>query len=353
MKQITAIAISGGIDSLVAAFLLKKAGHNIIGIHFLTGYEKTTTAPNHSSTHPVSNVADQLGIPFEVIDTSQDFKKTVVDYFTRTYQDGKTPNPCLVCNPAIKFGTVLNHARSMGATCLATGHYAKIKKDDQGFFHLFRGKDPEKEQSYFLAFLSQDQLAAACFPLGGLTKAETKKLAKENGLTPVVKNESQDVCFIKKTPYHEFLSLHKNFETKPGLIEDINGKILGRHDGLHRFTIGQRRGINCPASEPYYVVRIDMQRNRLIVGLKKDLLSKKCKVVRINWISNAPDSPVHMNTRVRYRSQPVASVINPTGRDSATVTFKTPQPAITPGQGAVFYKDDEVLGGGFIESENQ
>ena len=352
MKQLTAIAISGGIDSLVAAFLLKKAGHNVIGIHFLTGYEEITTAPNRSSTHPVSYVADQLGIAFEVVDASLDFKKTVVDYFARTYRDGKTPNPCLICNPAIKFGTVLNHARSMGATCLATGHYARIKKDDQGGFHLFRGKDPEKEQSYFLAFLSQNQLASACFPLGELTKAETKELAKKHGLKPVVKNESQDVCFIRKISYDEFLTLDKNFEATPGLIEDVNGKILGRHGGLHRFTVGQRRGIDCPAAEPYYVVRIDMQQNRLIVGFKKDLLSEKCKVVGINWISNEPDSRVYLNTRVRYRSRPVASLVDPTGRDSAIVTFKTPQPAITPGQGAVFYKDDEVLGGGFIELDD-
>lgn len=369
MKQITAIAISGGIDSLMAACILKEQGHKVIGIHFITGYETATPYQNKSfkdrdaeksstekysvppnfSNRAFSNIANKIGITIETIDVSLDFKKKIVDYFTKTYQAGKTPNPCLVCNPLIKFGAVLDHALKMGASGLATGHYARITKDYKGLFHLFRGVDKEKDQSYFLSFLSQSQLARACFPLGGLTKSYVQRLAKEKGLNPVFKKESQDVCFIKGKTYGEFLALQKGFEQKPGPIKDVNGKIMGEHNGLHHFTIGQRRGINCPASKPYYVIRIDRQQNKLVVGSKKDSLSSECRIVRINWINYQPASPIKVYTRIRYRHRAVESILYPDIMDSATIRFETPQEAITPGQGAVFYKDDEVLGGGWIE----
>ncbi len=341
MSNITAIAISGGIDSLVAACLLKEQGRKIIGIHFLTGYESVCPME-------IENLADQIGITVKITDCSIPFKSKVVDYFTQTYQNGQTPNPCLVCNPLIKFGTVFDFAREMGATCIATGHYARTEKDNNGKFHLFKGLDLIKEQSYFLAFLTQQQLACACFPLGNLTKPEVRKIAEEKGLHPVVKKESQDICFIKGNTYGEFLAKQKGFEPGPGHIEDIHGRILGEHKGLHLFTIGQRRGINCPAPDPYYVVQIDIKQNRLVVGLKKDLLSSECKVVKINWVSHAPDSPVKVDTRVRYRHKASPSTLFPVDRQTAVVRFDEPQSAITPGQGAVFYKGNEILGGGWI-----
>ena len=367
MKQKIAIAVSGGIDSLFSAYLLKKEGYNVIGIHFLTGYETEPVCRNNrklsSSTDTklfssnkkvtpdkISEIENQIGIKVKIKDCSNEFKNEVVDYFTRTYLTGNTPNPCLVCNPLIKFGTILDFAHKLGATRLATGHYARIEKDSEGRYHLFRGIDLRKDQSYFLAFLTQEQLAGSCFPLGNLTKSEVKKLAHEIGLKPVVKKESQDVCFIKGNTYGEFLLQQPGFKAEPGLIQDIKGNIIGKHRGLHLFTIGQRRGINCPASEPYYVVSIDIEKNRLVVGFKKDLLSSECKVDNINWINQEPVYPIEVKTRVRYRSKAVSSTLIPESKHNAVVKFKDPQSAITPGQGAVFYLNDEVLGGGWIVS---
>ncbi|MDM8553090.1 tRNA 2-thiouridine(34) synthase MnmA [Desulfobacterales bacterium HSG2] len=341
--QITAIAISGGIDSLVSAYLLKKQGHKVFGIHFLTGYES-------GDPYQIRNIADQIGISVKVRDCSTEFRSEVVDYFTQTYQAGRTPNPCLVCNPSIKFGTILAAARESGASRLATGHYARVTKDDSGRCHLLRGIDPEKDQSYFLAFLSQEQLTAACFPLGNMTKSEVRKLAAKKGLHPEVKEESQDVCFIKGCSYGEFLARHQELAPKPGPIQDVNGRILGEHKGLHLFTIGQRRGINCPASEPYYVTRIDTEQNRLVVGFKKDLLSSECRVAGINWIARKPASPIKVHTRLRHRHKAAPSTLFPIDNNLAVVRFETPQSAITPGQGAVFYRGEEVLGGGWIHA---
>jgi len=365
MKPVVAIAISGGIDSLMAACLLKEKGFNVVGVHFITGFEiqphfpdkkidVTDTDPKISesikaqASHRTAHIATQLGIDIQLLDCSAEFKRTVVDYFTLTYQNGQTPNPCMVCNPSIKFGTVLDFARQQGASHLATGHYARISKDSRGRYHLFRGADPEKEQSYFLAFMTRQQLSQACFPLGEMTKSEVIKLAAKKGLRPATRKESQDICFIKSQSYGEFLASQKGFEAQPGIIEDLNGKILGRHKGLHLYTIGQRRGINCPASEPFYVVGINRKQNRLRVGFKKDLLSSQCSVVNINWINQKPAEPLNVHTRIRYRHKAAASTLIPLDANSATVHFETPQLAITPGQCAVFYRDDEVLGGGWI-----
>ncbi len=366
MKQLTAIAISGGVDSLTAAYLLKKQGHKLIGIHFITGYEakpfyhKNIKHLENSETTPsstkdyicqkVSKLAGQLGICIEIIDCSAEFKKNVVDNFIQTYTAGKTPNPCMVCNTSIKFGTVLDFARKMGATHIATGHYARVIKDKKNRCHLFKGVDPQKDQSYFLALLKQKQLAAACFPLGDLTKSEVLKISKEKKLQPIVNRESQDICFIKDNNYGYFLEQQLSFKPKQGLIKDIKGNLLGEHKGLHLYTIGQRRGINCPASEPYYVVSIDTKRNLLIVGSKKDLLLKECKVIKINWINQEPTSPTKVYVRIRYRHKAVEASLLPTGKQTAIVKFKSPQSSVTPGQGAVFYIGDEVIGGGWIES---
>ncbi|MDM8522594.1 tRNA 2-thiouridine(34) synthase MnmA [Desulfococcaceae bacterium HSG8] len=345
MNCTTAIALSGGIDSLVSAYLLKEQGRKVIGVHFITGYES-------DSAHLIENIGHALGISVELIDCSAEFQSEVVDYFIRTYLNGQTPNPCLVCNPSVKFGTVLSAAREQGASCLATGHYARIIKDTSGRFHLHRGTDLKKDQSYFLAFLSQDQLAQACFPIGNMTKDQVRKLAGEKKLYPAIKEESQDVCFIKGTTYGEFLTLH-GAEPKPGSVVDVRGNVLGKHNGLHLFTVGQRRGINCPASEPYYVVRIDSAKNRLVVGFKKDMLSSECRVTGINWICKEPEFPVHnVLTRLRYRHSGALSTVYPAGRHTVVVRFEAPQTAITPGQGAVFYREDEVLGGGIITGGN-
>ncbi len=352
MKPLIAIAVSGGIDSLMAAYFLKEKGHRVIGIHFITGYEETISE-NDPNDHPfrsykIFSIADQLKIDIEMIDCRKEFKKNVVDYFIGTYQAGQTPNPCMVCNPLIKFGAVFDAARKLGASMLATGHYAKTAEDNRGDLHLYKGFDAKKDQSYFLARLTQHQLAGARFPLGTMKKKDVIHQAKQKGFRPIRSSESQDVCFIQDQNYGNFLARHREFEPKPGLIQDVNGRILGEHKGLHLFTIGQRRGINCPASQPYYVIRMDPKQNVLTVGLKKDLFVSQCKVEDINWIQPAPTRPIRVHTRIRYRHTATASRLTPVDEKTATVYFEKPQEAVTPGQCAVFYKGEEVLGGGWI-----
>lgn len=362
MRKTIAVALSGGVDSLVAATLLKEQGHDLVGLHFLTGYEAgvDATATRSSSAIDRDRVKEHarerlvrmtasLQLPIYIIDLHREFKSLVVDYFSKTYRSGRTPNPCLVCNPSIKYGRLLDCARSLGATHLATGHYARIRPTPDGRFQLLRGQDPAKEQSYFLARLTQRQLAAAVMPLGDWTKDQTRRKAQTNGLQPASSQESQDICFIRNEGYGQFLTRQPGFTVQPGPIEDTSGRIIGRHNGLHRFTIGQRRGINCPASEPYYVVRIDTARNCLIVGFRDHLITPVCRVSDINWIVEPPGAACQVTVRVRYRHQAVAARLLPLDPATADVEFETPQAACCPGQGAVFYRDDEVLGGGWIQ----
>lgn len=365
MKKKTAIAISGGVDSLIAAYLLKEKGHEVFGIHFITGYESLPDAlsVNNPDSHEksifeisrhairnISKIARQLDINIEVLDCSREFKAKVIDYFSQTYLAGKTPNPCLVCNPSIKFGTVLGFARKMGASSLATGHYAGNITDNKGLYHLVKGVDTEKDQSYFLAFLSQEQLSCAIFPLSELTKKEVIKLAEKKELNPLTNKESQDICFVKDCSYIEFLKRETGFKSKPGVIVNRNGKIIGGHKGIHNFTIGQRRGINCPAAEPYYILGIDSGKNTVVAGTKEELLTSECQVININWVAEKYLSPVKVHTRIRYRSKEVSSTLFPEAANTATIRFDTPQSAVTPGQGAVFYHENEILGGGFIDN---
>jgi tRNA-specific 2-thiouridylase len=345
MKPLMAVALSGGIDSLVAAKLLIQNGYPLVGIHFLNGYE----TPDHPSPQELQELlAERLGIEVFILDAVQPFKQTVVSYFVRTYLSGLTPNPCMVCNPLVKFGTVLDYALSLGASHLATGHYARIALDANGAWRLFKGIDPIKDQSYFLSRMTQAQLAHACFPLGGMTKSRVVQLAENLNLEPVHRGESQDICFIKGRTYGEFLMHQEGFVSPLGPIATVARKIIGEHPGLHLFTIGQRRGINCPAAQPYYVVRLDRKANTLVVGFKSDLLALSCKAYDINWIAGPPQFPARVYTRVRYRSQAIGSTLYPAA-DGVDVMFDTPQLSVTPGQGAVFYREDgELIGGGWI-----
>jgi tRNA-specific 2-thiouridylase len=361
MQTCTAVALSGGIDSLVTAAILKEQGRRLIGVHFLHGYETGVSPGNRPCTHAAKASAiehaqramqplgEQLGIPIYIIDLRAEFQSLVVDYFVRTYQDGQTPNPCLVCNPSIKFDVLLKKAAAWGADRMATGHYARIETAAGGCKQLFSGKDKRKDQSYFLARLTQTQLRAAEFPLAMMTKEQTRRIARLKGLIPITSQESQDVCFIKDDAYGDFLAGQPGFKPKEGVIEALGGQVIGRHKGLHRYTIGQRRGLNCPSSEPYYVVRLDQKSNRLVVGRKKDLLSSGCQVRQINWINAPPSGPIQVLTRVRYRHKAVPSTLVPADADRAQIIFEAPEAAVTPGQGAVFYQGEEVLGGGWIE----
>ncbi len=361
MPKTIAIALSGGIDSLMTAALLKDQGHQLIGIHFLTGYETIapagvagTSAPSdiesvtEQARRNLEPMVDQLGLPLHIVDLRKAFQQQVVDYFVGAYQVGMTPNPCLKCNPSIKFGLLYEAAERLGATHMATGHYARLETAPDDRVRLLRGVDPVKDQSYFLARLHQSQLRRAVFPLGGYTKDQTRQMAHKKNLHPAASQESQDICFIKNGAYGTFLEAQCGFSAKPGPIVDLHGNRLGTHNGLYLFTIGQRRGINCPSTEPYYVVRIDVPENQLVVGRKADLSAEAFKVDGINWITPRPGASIRAQVRVRYRHQAVPATVTPVGTDSADVVFDQPQSAVTPGQGAVFYNEDEVLGGGWI-----
>ena len=345
-----AVAISGGVDSLVAAFLLKKDGHDVFGIHFRTGYESVSPDRSVTTAMPpdITPIAGQLDMPVDILDLSKTFQDTVVTYFASTYQEGRTPNPCLFCNPVIKFGHVLSHAHQKGAQALATGHYARVQTGPDQRRHLYRGVDCAKDQSYFLARLTQDQLASARFPLGGLTKKKVRAIARKHDLVPTTRRESQDICFIKNGSYHTFLQNQDGFQAQPGVIEDTGGRELGNHQGLHLFTVGQRRGINCPAAEPYYVIRLDHRQNRLVVGKKSELPRRSATVAHINWINRPEGFPADVNVQIRYRHDSAPAVIRETSPNSVELRFRQPQASITPGQGAVFYQGDECLGGGWI-----
>jgi len=361
MQRPVAIALSGGIDSLVSAALLLEQGYQVISLHFITGFEsgfQHATADSCLNTdftvletqalHQLKPMVDQLHIPIHIIDLRREFKRIVVDYFIATYQQGRTPNPCLVCNPSIKYNILFRKAQAYGAEHMATGHYARIVRGRDDRMHLLRGIDPLKEQSYFLARLSQQQLRRTILPLGGFNKTQTRQMAGQRGLRPAAIQESQDICFIKNGSYGDFLKQQPAFASCPGIIENANGQVIGQHNGLHQFTIGQRRGINCPAAEPYYVIALDTQRNALIVGSKMDLLTRRCQVDQINWIGNPPSAAMDVRVRVRYRHAAVPARLVPRDACAAEITFDEPQSAVTPGQGAVFYQADEVLGGGWI-----
>ncbi|MEJ5359161.1 MAG: tRNA 2-thiouridine(34) synthase MnmA [Desulfobacterales bacterium] len=344
-----AVALSGGIDSLTAAFLLRQNEEEVIGIHFRTGYEPYPESRSRAKAEALSRL---LGIPVYFENLHREFQRVVVDDFVSGYRAGLTPNPCVVCNPEIKFGVLLDRARRHGAGRLATGHYAAVRRDLSGRFRLYKGKDTAKDQSYFLFALRQEQLARACFPLAQMTKQEVCLLAAEKRLEPLEKEESQDVCFIAGEEYTEFLQRCEPGILQPGPITTPDGRVIGEHPGIAAFTIGQRRGIQCPAAAPYYVVRKEPDTRRLVVGHREDLYAAGCRVVRVNWVALRPEGPRSAGVRLRYRSPETAARLVPSSPDFSEmdVFFDSPQPAVAPGQAAVFYEGDEVLGGGFIAS---
>jgi tRNA-uridine 2-sulfurtransferase len=345
-NPIVAIALSGGVDSLVSGYLLKQKYKHVFGIHFTTGYENKTT--------DLGSLEKQLGFPITRIDLSQVFEKKVVQYFVSTYFKGKTPNPCIICNKEIKFGELLKTARDMGADFLATGHYANIvnpisfQDKKISCSYLEKGADPLKDQSYFLSLLSGDQLEKIIFPLARMTKTDVKQLARSKNLAPSFPSESQDICFIHDNNFSNFILQKKRIRPQPGKILDMNKKIVGRHKGLHKFTIGQRRGIDCPAKEPYYVKKIDVKNNILEVCFKRDLSQKTLKIAQINWNYSNLNNITNIMTKIRYSHKGALSTLSLNG-SYGVVVFEEPQNAITPGQAAVFYKDKRVLGAGIIQ----
>ena len=357
------VAMSGGVDSSVAALLLKKENFEVSGI-----FMKLFNFPRfREAEKSAKKIAKILKIPLIVVDFQKEFKKKVIDYFLREYKRGLTPNPCVVCNKKIKFGLLLKKAKNLGADFLATGHYAKkskIKKDPIGsrkrqqkseiIYKLLKGKDKTKDQSYFLWQINQKQLRHILFPVGRYTKEEVKKLAKSSGILELIRQESQDICFMTSTNFDEFLK--SLIKTNKGKIITKKGEIIGEHQGLFFYTIGQRKGVKLPKG-PYYVLNKDFKKNILVVTKnQKDLNRKELIVKNVNWISDkVPKFPLKIRAKIRYGHKLASAAIYkiqdtclPAGRARYKIQFKRPQRAITPGQSVVFYKGNELLGGGII-----
>ncbi len=380
------VAMSGGVDSSVAAALLKEEGHEVIGMMLRLWSEPgvieddgvVRVAQNKccslESVDDARRVARKLDIPFYLVNVEQEFKENVVDYFYQEYVAGRTPNPCLTCNRHIRFTLLLNRALSLDAEYLATGHYVRADTDPlTGKRRLRRGLDREKDQSYVLHVLNQKQLTHACFPLGPYTKPQVRAMAAERGMTVAAKPESQEICFVAQDDYRGFIDRYAVTLTdkepvgvgattqtngliqlpKPGPIVDLSGKSLGRHRGLAYYTIGQRKGLGITSPEPLHVLKIDSEQNALIVGPAKELEKTSCTVSKMHYISGeTPSIPFNALARIRYKAPEQEAVVTPLEGQRARVTFSHPQRAITPGQAAVFYggeDGDEVLCGGIIE----
>lgn len=350
MKERIAVAMSGGIDSSVAAALLKDEGYDLIGLTARMWAEGSRCCSDED-IRDAQRVADALSMPHYVLDLHEPFESKIVDYFVSEYTSGRTPSPCALCNRYIKFGLLLDRALALGASHLATGHYARLRKDGDGRYHLLKGLDPDKDQSYFLFDLSQDQLSRSLFPLGDMTKRQVQKYAKDRGLPVTRRGESQDLCFVQPGEHYLLVEKRRPNVKLSGRIVDTRGRDVGAHAGIHRFTIGQRRGLGVATGKPVYVVRIDVADNRIVVGSKDDLLTPSAAVGNVRWLTgNPPPGPFKAVTRIRYNHEGGDSSVTPAPGNRVQVAFAKPQVAVTPGQIAVFYVGDELVGGGWIEN---
>ena len=337
------VAMSGGVDSSLAAALLKQAGYDVLGV-----YMQLWPDPNLAPTlSDLERTCQLLDIPFYRLDLEAEFQRHVIDYFCQEYSQGRTPNPCIACNQYIKFDLLLDKAREMGAEYLATGHYARIERSEDSY-RLLKAADRSKDQSYFLYTLGQRQLRHLLFPLGELSKEKVKSLAAELGLPATSRSDSQDVCFIPDNDYRSFIK--ERIPLKEGEIVDITGRVLGRHSGLAGYTVGQRHGLGLVLNQQLYVLRLEAGNNRLVVGTEEQLLQTGLVATELNWVSGKmAGERVNIMAKVRYKAPEVAAELHPSnGR--AEVRFVKPQSAITPGQSVVFYQGDVVLGGGIIDA---
>ncbi|UCE86586.1 MAG: tRNA 2-thiouridine(34) synthase MnmA [Deltaproteobacteria bacterium] len=343
-------AMSGGVDSSVAAALLLEQGFEVVGVtlHLAGGSSRCCSLADADDAR---RVADRLGIRFYVADYADRFREEVIDAFADAYLRGRTPIPCIPCNQRFKFHHLLERARALGASGVATGHYARVDADPAtGRWRLRRAADAEKDQTYFLFNLTQDQLARAAFPLGELSKSAVRERARRLGLATADKPESQEICFVPDGDYAKRVEeMRPDALPGDGEIVDASGRVLGRHAGIHRFTVGQRRGLSLATSARLYVTHLDAARNRVEVGSKEALRARGAELEGVSWIAGAPPpAPVRARVRVRHRHEGADATVEPEARGCARVHFDAPVLAVSPGQAAVFEDGDQVLGGGWI-----
>jgi len=354
-KTRVVVGMSGGVDSSAAAALLLEQGYEVVGVTLKLWPQDCVNRAEDKCCGPQAvadarAVSHRLDIPYYLVDEAEEFQKQVIQYFAEEYKAGRTPNPCVMCNERLKFGTLLSRARKLGADYVATGHFARVEKSADGARHLLkRGRDPRKDQSYFLFSLKQPQLAHVLFPLGGLTKDNTRAIARECQLKTADKEESMEICFVPDKDYGRFLEQAKLVHRHAGDIVDLHGRVLGRHEGIEFYTIGQRKGLGLSSPTPLYVVELDAVNNRVVVGDDRALERSEFRVERCNWIPwETPPTSIEATVKIRYNHPGTPATIRPGTDGSAQVSLHLPQRAITPGQACVFYQDDLVLGGGWI-----
>ena len=347
------VAMSGGVDSSVAAALLKQQGHEVIGMMLRLwsepGKEDSNRCCTPDSMAQARRVAAKLDIPFYVVDAKNVFRETVVQYFLDGYARGETPNPCLLCNRQIRWTFLLDHALALGADFMATGHYVR-RKEDGGKITLLRAVDPSKDQSYVLHVLTQEKLQRALFPVGEYPKTEIRRIAESFGLPTASRPDSQDLCFLAGEDYRNFLQRNAADMLRPGEIVTRDGRVVGQHNGLPNYTIGQRKGLGAASPVPLYVLDKDAGTNTVIVGTQDELGTRELIAKDVNWIrGEAPTEPFRAEVKIRYTARPAWAWVTPLDGDQARVQFDAPARDVTAGQAAVFYVEEEVLGGGIIQ----
>lgn len=375
------LAMSGGVDSSVSAYLLQKQGHEVVGIFMRHGINSPVSCalqnpPEGSPPKSVKDagspsslpqlptvkqgccsaadaedarrVAQQLGIPFYVINFEEEFRE-IIDYFVQEYLSARTPNPCVVCNNRLKFGRLFDYADTLGAQWVATGHYARVLPADDGQPGLFAGRDATKDQSYVLFGIRRENLGRLIFPVGDSSKADIRALAAELGLRVADKPDSQEICFVPHQNHAAFVRQFRGKNETAGEIVDTQGRVVGYHDGLEKFTIGQRKGLGIAFGEPRYVVRLEAQTRRVVVGTREELARRELTASQANWLIDTPTRPFTCEVKIRYRTRAVPAVVTPLADDRFHVRFEEPCYGVAPGQAAVCYAGDRVLGGGWID----